>query len=132
MFLRKLSSNEKQAFLALASNLIDSDGVLSTDELIMLEDYKQEMNLPIDSACLLTTPESLEEFKCSSDTVRKQVIFELVALACADKDYNSSEYDLLVDICEQLDVRNDFLNKCKVLVEKLFTLYNEISRLMEK
>ena len=54
MFLNKLASTEKKAFLSLADTLSATDGVLSADEIVMMEQYKQEMNLSIDSNSLPT------------------------------------------------------------------------------
>lgn len=132
MFLNKLTSTEKKAFLSLADALTATDGVLSADEIAMMEQYKQEMNLSIDSDSLPTVSESIKVFKDTSNTVKRQVTFELVALACADKDYSVTEHDWLVQIGEHFGIEITYLDKCKNLVEKLLVLYNEIGHLIDE
>lgn len=132
MFLNKLASTEKKAFLSLADTLIATDGVLSADEIVMMEQYKQEMNLSIDSNSLPTLSESIKVFEDASNTIKRQVIFELVALACADKDYSVSEHSWLAQIGEHFGIEITYLDKCKNLVEKLSALYNEIGYLIDE
>lgn len=61
MFLSGLNENQKVAFLVLAQELISADGVLADEELVMMEQYKQEMAIsapfsetPTDTAQAIT------------------------------------------------------------------------------
>ena len=45
MFLTGLSHNQKNAYMSIASYMISSDGRLDNQEMLMMEQYKVEMDL---------------------------------------------------------------------------------------
>lgn len=133
MFLVNLTDEQKNAFLSLAQTLISADGVVSDDETSMLEQYKQEMSLPASSTILQQGIEqSIEVFKSSFPTIKKQIVFELVALACADSDYADAEHRLLSEIEVSLDLDATFLGECKAYVRELTALYERIGKLVRE
>lgn len=131
MFLANLEDKEKRAFLNLAQILIASDGILNENEIVMVEQYKQEMNLHISSNESWEEDEkSIAVFKNSSVKVQKQIIFELVALACADKEYAAAEHTLLKKINNALGLQGGFIQECKILVEEVTGVYDKIGKLV--
>ena len=95
MFLANLNDTQKDAFMTLAYKLIAVDGVLDEGELAMMAQYKLEMNLPSDYDETQGNLETaIAAFTAEPDAVKKQIMFELVGLACAGDDYENEEYTL--------------------------------------
>lgn len=133
MFLAKLADQQKVAFLNLAQQLVAADGIFSEDELSMMEQYQQEMNLnvPLDQI-QEDVAQSIDIFKVASLTLKKQIIFELVGLACADQDYAAVEVTLLEKIAASFGLDLLFLESCKRHVYELMEVYQKIGALVEE
>lgn len=131
MFLVNLNDSQKDAFMTLAYKLIAVDGVLDEGELDMMAQYKLEMNLPPDYD---ETQGDLETaiaiFASESDAIKKQILFELVGLACAGDDYENEEYTLIEQVRTAFGLRADFPGKCEVYVSELTKLYEKIGTLV--
>lgn len=133
MFLANLTDDQKNAFLGLAQTLVSVDGVVSDDETSMLEQYKQEMSLSTSTSIPQQEIEqSIEVFKTAFPSIKKQIVFELVALACADNDYADTEHRLLNEIGISLDLDAAFLGECKAYVRELTALYERIGKLVSE
>ena len=117
--------------MTLAYKLIAVDGVLDEGELDMMVQYKLEMNLPPDYD---ETQGELETaivtLASESDTIKKQILFELVGLACAGDDYENEEYTLIEQIRTAFGLRADFPGKCEVYISELTKLYEKIGTLV--
>ena len=131
MFLANLTGEQKAAFLVLAQTLIAADDVLSDDEVSMMEQYKQEMAFP---ASMNVPRQSVEQctevFKAGAKVTKKQIIFELVALACADNDYADEEHHFLGAVSTALGLDAAFLGECRAYVRELTALYERIGKLI--
>lgn len=131
MFLVNLAEKQKSAFLDLARALIAADGVLSNDEASMMEQYKLEMALSTDfEESQGQVEQAVDVFKTASTAVKKQVVFELVALACADNDYADEEKCILNKIVVSLGLETAFIEECRVYVGELTDLYSRIGKLV--
>lgn len=129
MFLASLTEKQKLAYLDLSYNLIAADGLLDRDEVMMMDQYKQEMNLTVQLSQLShEADQAIAEFQSTNDTVKKQVLFELAGLAYADNKYVKEEQLFLEKICNDWNLNLSVLESCKKYVNKLMDLYNEIGR----
>lgn len=131
MFLAGLTDRQKTAFLNLAQKLVVADSILNEDELSMMEQYKQEMNLDVSlDECQEEAKQSMAVFQTASLQLKKKIVFELVGLACADRDYADSEAELVKEIGESFGLDTVFLEACKRHIEKLMGVYQEIGVLI--
>ena len=131
MFLANLTGNQKKAFLSLARKLIEADGLLQKDELSTLEQYKREMNLVADFAAEEETfEEAISVFQAEARTVKKQIVFELLALACSDREYAKEEGNLLEKIRVSFDLEEKFFIQSKAYIRELISLYDNIGVLI--
>lgn len=131
MFLVNLNDSQKDAFMTLAYKLIAVDGVLDEGELDMMAQYKLEMNLPLDYDETQGDLETaIATFASESDAIKKQIMFELVGLACAGDDYENEEYTLIEQVRTAFGLRADFPGKCEVYVSELTKLYEKIGLLV--
>lgn len=131
MFLANLTGDQKRSFLSLAQKLIEADGLLQKDELSTLEQYKREMGAAPDSVAKEETlEESISVFQAGSKAVKKQVAFELLALACSDREYAKEEELLLEKIRASLDLEEDFFMQSRAYLRELISLYDKIGALV--
>lgn len=127
MFLVGLTDKQKMAYLELSYSLIAADGLLSNDEVLMMEQYKQEMSLTVQLSELSHNPDhAIAEFQNASDVVKKQVLFELTGLAYADNEYVEAEQEFLEKICEAWSLESSILEFCKTYMAELMSLYDRI------
>lgn len=131
MFLTELTKPQKDAFLSLSHAIISADGVRSSDEVTMMAQYRQEMGL---AAAYELPQKSFDSavaiFEAADISVKRKVIFELVALAYADHNYANEESQLLNEVCESFKLDSTFLNQSGDCVSRLMQLYDEIGQLV--
>ncbi len=133
MFLTNLTDEQKTAFLGLAQAMIIADGALSDDEASMMEQYRHEMNIPaLEAESSQSSESSIEAFKTASITVKKEIVFELVALACVDNNYADEERRLLGEIGTAFGLDAAFLGECRAYVRELTALYERIGKLVSE
>lgn len=102
MFLANLNKDQKPAFLALAKSLIGADGIFADEEMLMMEQYQQEMSLAVSfDQIQINEAEALAVFENAAAMQKKQIFFELTALAYANQDYAEEEHALLVKIADK-------------------------------
>lgn len=131
MFLSNLKNEQKEAFMTLAYEIIKSDAILDEREKDMMKQYKMEMNLPITFDETKGEMEhAIMTFKSESDVLKKQIVFELVALANVDREYALSEVTLIENICMELGLDKMFQEKCKPYVSELLLIYEKIGLLL--
>ncbi len=94
MFLRDLSTNEKQLFLGLARAMISADEKLTAEEIAMLGDVALEMGVESD---VEVTSRGVAELSTGITDPRTQAIMllELASLAHVDGEYADEERQLL-------------------------------------
>lgn len=132
MFLANLPEEQKKAFLSLAQAMISADGVLNEDETEMMEQYRKEMALPAGETEAQPVESVMAAFKGASAGVKKQIVFELLALAYVDNDYAEQEKRMLEKVVREFDLDGKFLDKCKPCVVELVDLYERIEQLVGK
>lgn len=131
MFLANLDDRQKPAFLTLAKSVIAADGVLADEEMLMMEAYQQEMSLIVPfNQIQLNETEALSVFESSAAIQKKQIFFELTALAYADQKYAEEEHIPLAKIAYKIGLDAEFHDKCRKIAEKAILLYAEIGSLI--
>ena len=125
MFLANLTGDQKRSFLSLAQKLIEADGLLQKDELSTLEQYKREMGAAPDSVAKEETlEESISVFQAGSKAVKKQVAFELLALACSDREY-AKENDIKVIWALSLPGKVAPITSAEFIKETIYNILKE-------
>lgn len=131
MFLAGLTEQQKKAYLNLSYCLISADGSLSTDEVAMMGQYQQEMSIDIQLDQLSADMANASVvFQNAPNTVKKQVLFELTALAYADNEYAEAEHIFLEKLCAVWNLDAFMLDQCKSYVTELMELYGKIGQLI--
>lgn len=133
MYLANLSLEQKAAFLNLAQALIDADNRLRKEELELMAQYRQEVGFTSDFPVDATRADAAITLFTSAPTEqKKQILFELVALAFSDREYAVQEQNLITQIAARWGFDAQFLQDCVLLTQELERVYNKITLFVGK
>ena len=108
MFLAALTQEQKETFFCLAHNVVVSDGDLTADEELMMEDMRREMDLDKGFESRYIDIEGIESI---FPTKRSRTIsmISLLRLAYADGAFEIEEQFFLKDLSRAFEISaNDF------------------------
>jgi uncharacterized tellurite resistance protein B-like protein len=125
MFLNKLQTKEKEAFLELANYVANSDNELSKEEEKIIEKYSIEMQIePVkfdkDSFDIYTT---LSKFQ--SDRSKKIVLLEILALIYADDFIHEEERIVLEKMMQEFDINPNLVVIYKEWAKSMLSLFTQ-------
>ena len=126
MFLTGLSHNQKNAYMSIESYMISSDGRLDNQEMLMMEQYKVEMDLSDQDLSSLPLDVALHEFADSPTVVKKRILFELLGLAFSDGDFAEQETEMIENIRKSLGLETTYVQECSDTVRELLAVYKRI------
>lgn len=129
MFLHELNDKQKEAFICLAHNIVVSDGELSPDEQLMIDQLRREIGLAEDFEPHYISVKGIEDV---FDTRRSRVaaVIALIRLGYADGAFEIEEQFLLKDICTALQISATDFTVMENWVRRLIALQLEASALM--
>lgn len=104
MFLKELNKEESIAFINLVSIFADVDNKFAKEEKVLLEEYKEELELSGSEVHHMKYGEVLELIKKSNDREKVIIYFELVGLALVDGEYEDEEVDFLENLASELSI----------------------------
>ena len=129
MWLSALSSEQRQALLGLAHNVVVSDGLLDPNEEGMLDEFRREMELhPTVEAEYL----ELDGVDATFDTRRSRIIvlLNLLRLSYADGAFEIEEECLLKEVGRSFGVSDEEFRLLDNWVRRFLSLEQEARILM--
>ena len=129
MWLSALSSEQRQALLGLAHNVVVSDGLLDPNEEGMLDEFRREMELhPTVEAEYL----ELDGVDATFDTRRSRIIvlLNLLRLSYADGAFEIEEECLLKEVGRSFGVTDEEFRLLDNWVRRFLSLEEEARILM--
>ena len=129
MWLSRLSTEQREALLGLAHNVVVSDGVLDPNEEGMLDEFRREMELhPSVEAEYL----ELEGVDATFDTRRSRIIvlLNLIRLSYADGAFEIEEECLLKEVSRAFAITEAEFRLLDNWVRRFLTLEEEARVLM--
>lgn len=125
MFLYHLPESLIEPFLDLAYTLISADGKITEEEQSNFSLYAVELNMEQLPKCKNVNYENeLRKFTKLSPSVKKELYFELIALAYADSEYEENERKLLDVVKTKFAITDSDAQKIEDIVIKLINIYN--------
>jgi len=118
MFLNKLNEKEKKAMLDLAYLVANSDRKYAKEEKQMIADYKYEMQLKADPADRELAA-ILADFKKSTESIKKIVVFEIAGLVNADNSVEDTEKTVLAKIVDSFGLSGNTGDEALAIVAEL-------------
>lgn len=126
MFLADLSHTQKLAYMSMATCLISSDGHLDEKEMLMIEQYKVEMELYDEPMSSLALEDAIHIFADAPDTTKKRILFELLGLAFSDGHCAEQESEMIETIRNGLGLPTKYVQECSHIVQELLAVYRRI------
>lgn len=132
MYLAKLSKEEKELFLGIAYNLVYIDGVYSTEEQEMMDEYCHEMQIEFKQETMTKPIEELIDViknKCDIK-VKKIVVFEAVGLAMVDGNYDDDERTFILNMQKEFGIDKEFEKQCETILQEYIKFQERINELV--
>jgi hypothetical protein len=124
MFLASLTQEQKKTFFCLAHNVVVSDGDLTADEELMMEDMRREMDLDTKFRSHYLNIEGIESI---FPTKRSRTIsmISLLRLAYADGAFEIEEQFFLKDLSRAFEISEGDFQLIDNWVRRLISLERE-------
>ncbi|NMF07955.1 hypothetical protein ACUH7Y_25830 [Clostridium beijerinckii] len=134
MFLRKLSKEKGEMFLQLSVHAALTNNDLTIEEKEIISEYCEELGIKDYKIEIKTDLDRLlNEIKESSTEEEKNIIvFEIVALIMADREYDDKEHEFIKSVKDKLDISDDKLNTMFELIKELMNVYEGISKVIKQ
>lgn len=131
MFLHQLKPIEAEAFLTLASEMIEDDGVITPEEDALLNEYKTALGLPAftyDAASAAAARDTLAQL---NESGKRKVYMELFSFAICDGFEDITERRTLNSLREVLQLDAHICRMLESCVRDLYGVYAAIERALE-
>ena len=119
MFLQSIKMSDRLAFINLANILIRIDGVISPDEIEVVEAYMEEMQVDEINYNTEITFEEIINSISEDQTTRRIIIFELLGIAYSDADYSLEEKSFIYKVGNALRIDDEKLEQLEISVSNL-------------
>ena len=126
LFLHEFERIEAEAFLTLAADMIEEDGIVTAEESKMLEEYTAALGVigftydPTATAAARDTLAQLNEVS------KRKVYMEIYAFSLADGYEDPSERRALITLQDALGLDAHICSKLEACVLDLYNVYDEI------
>ena len=131
MFLQEFGRIEAEAFLTLASELIEEDGIVTAEEDAKLKEYIEASGIrgfTYDAAAAAAARDTLAQL---NETSKRKAYMELFSFAICDRIEAPEERRALNDLKEALALSAEVCNMLEEAVEKLYAAYDVIEAALE-
>jgi uncharacterized membrane protein YebE (DUF533 family) len=124
--LHQLNPIEAEAFLTLASELIEDDGVITAEEDALLEEYKEALRQPTFTYDPAATAMARDTLAQLNEVSKRKVYMELYSFAICDEFEDPAERRALNELREALGLDAHICSKLEACAQDLFSVYNSI------
>ena len=133
MFLHNLPKELVKPFLDIAYTVASSDGKIADEEKRTLELYAQELRLEkLPEGNIVDYSETLDKFASLDTVLKKEVFFELLAMAKADAKITDGENDLLDIAADKLAISGEMRAELEDVLTSLALAYHELTVILQK
>ena len=128
MFLHEFEPIEAEAFLTIASELIEDDGVVSVEEDQLLTEYAEKLGVPgftYDASAAAAARFTLSQL---NEVSKRKVYMELYSFAICDHFEDPSERRTLNELRDALELDAHICNQLENCVKDLYGVYDAIEK----
>lgn len=126
LFLHEFERIEAEAFLTLAAEMIEEDGIVTADEDALLEEYAEGLGIRgfvYDAAASAAARDTMAQL---NEVSKRKVYMELYSFAIVDGVEDPSERRALNELREALALDAHICRKLETCVRDLYSVYNAI------
>ena len=129
MFLMELEEEEKKLFWTLAINMIMADGIISEEELNLLNQYQKEMgtSFKLERGYVLTTDDLSKDIESCSKRTKRVILFELLGLAYSDHEFAREEQDIIDKYAKISGVSPTECDEMKKCIDEVSKVYSRLA-----
>ena len=131
MFLHQLNPIEAEAFLTLAAELIEDDGVLAAEEDALLDEYMEVLHQPTftyDPTAAAAARDTLAQL---NEIGKRKVYMELYNFAVCDQFLDDAERSSLEKLREAMQLDPQICHELEECVRELYNVYTRIENALE-
>ena len=126
LFLHEFERIEAEAFLTLASEMIEEDGIVTAEEDALLAEYAASLKVPgftYDAAAAAAARDTMAQL---NEVSKRKVYMELYSFAICDEFEDPAERRALNELREALGLDAHICSKLEACAQDLFSVYGAI------
>ena len=126
LFLHEFERIEAEAFLTLASEMIEEDGIVTAEEDALLAEYAASLKVPgftYDAAAAAAARDTMAQL---NEVSKRKVYMELYSFAVCDEFEDPAERRALNELREALGLDAHICSKLEACAQDLFSVYGAI------
>jgi hypothetical protein len=126
LFLHEFERIEAEAFLTLAAEMIEEDGIVTAEEDALLEEYAESLGVygfTYDAAASAAARDTLAQL---NEVSKRKVYMELYSFAICDEFEDPAERRALNELREALELDEHICRRLETCAQDLFSVYAEI------
>lgn len=126
LFLHEFERIEAEAFLTLASELVEEDGIVTAEEDALIADYAATLGIPgftYDAAAAAAARHTMSQL---NEVSKRKVYMELYTFAICDGFEDPAERRALNELREALELDAHIARKLEICAGDLYSIYSEI------
>ena len=130
LFLHEFEKIEAEAFLTLAADLIEEDGVVTASEDELLDEYAAALGVigfTFDAAAVAAARDTMAQL---NETSKRKVYMELYAFALSDGIETPDERRALNELSDALELNAAICKRLEACADDLFNVYDEIEEVL--
>lgn len=130
LFLHEFARIEAEAFLTLASEMIEEDGIVTAEEDALLAEYAASLRVPgftYDAAAAAAARDTMAQL---NEVSKRKVYMELYTFAICDGFEDPSERRALNELREALELDAHICRKLETCARDLYGIYAEIENVL--
>lgn len=131
MFLQELGRIEAEAFLTLASEMIEDDGIITLEEDHLIEQYMRDLRIPdfsYDAAACNAARDTLAQL---DEVLKRKVYMELYSIAISDHFEDVSERITMNALRDAFQLDAHICSALETCVSDLYSVYAEIDQALK-
>ena len=126
LFLHEFERIEAEAFLTLAAEMIEEDGIVTAEEDALLTEYANALGVygfTYDAAASAAARDTLAQL---NEVSKRKVYMELYSFAVCDEFEDPAERRALNELREALELDAHIARKLEICAGDLYSIYSEI------
>lgn len=131
MFLHQLNPIEAEAFLTLAAELIEDDGVVAAEEDALLDEYMEVLHQPTFTYDPTATAAARDTMAQLNEVGKRKVYMELFNFAICDRNVDDSERRSLNALRDVMQLDGRICEELEACVRDLYNVYMRIENALE-
>lgn len=131
MYLSKLTGIQKELVLDLCINASNANGIFSSEEQNYINQYAEEMNIPVRFESSNSNDEAVKKLvEVSSPSELRGIGVELIALLLSDNSYDDDEKEYMIRIGESFGISEIILDDIAEKISELFDIYSRLNSIV--